>query len=274
MESQPVIVRRSEAIGDALASTVVAEAIYNEGYDVIFQSKPFCHPVLRNNPFIKRYEDITTPCHVNLDGAYENHPHKKTMCFGDIFIEQASIQLKSLGITLKSSRLKPVLNVTPEDKQRALDRLKNYPRPWVMINPRSLTWPQRSIPPDIFEKAVPMIKGTCFWIGLDAAPGSILDLQVRHFDILIHLISCADVLVSPDTGPSHVAAAMSIPVVTFFQMIDPRITVGRHLNGYILYAPLPCLNCQLRHCPHNRRYPPCQYMEPEAIANAVNDIIK
>lgn len=274
MESEPVVVRRSEAIGDVLASTVVAESIYREGFDVVFQSKPHCHPVLRNNPFIKRFEDIHLPCHVNLDGAYENHPHKKTMSFGDIFVEQASIQLNKIGIEIHSDKLKPVLNVNPEDKQRVLDKLCHYAKPWIMINPRALTWPQRSIAPDVFQKSVPLIKGTCFWIGMDDGPPGIIDLRMRHFDILIHTVSCADVLVSPDTGPLHVACALNVPVVTFYQMIDPRLTIGKHLNGYILYTSLNCLNCQLRDCPYDIRYPPCQYMEPEAIANAVNDLLK
>lgn len=270
-EDNPVIVRRSAALGDVVAASIVADRLYEMGYNVIFQSFPFYHAALRYHPKIIGFEDIVRECNVNLDGAYEKHPRKHALSFHEIFIQTANEQLQYSGIQLPMNLKPPRLYVLPQYQKEVLPVLDQYPKPWVMINPRSINWTHRTVQPHVWQKASQMIEGTVFWIGLDPCPsGPLVDLQIRHVDRLVHYISCADMVVTVDSGPAHLAAALEIPLVVVHQSINPYLTVGGFVDLDTIWAPVNCLNCQHIRCPINGNYPPCQNINPEQLANLVN----
>ena len=68
--------------------------------------------------------------------------------------------------------------------------------------------------------------------------------------MLIALLAEASVVVSNDTGPMHVAAALGVPVVALFGASDPVVSapVGPGPRT-VLYDPEPCSPCFLRTCP-------------------------
>lgn len=269
-EGDPIILRRSAALGDVVAATVVARNLNAAGYDVIFQSQSYCHAVLRYCPQIIDYEEIGRPCHIDLDGAYENSPLKKQRSFHEIFLDVAQQQLIPHGIQFIRSFPSPQLTVLPCYQKEVLTRLEPFPKPWVMMNPRSICWTHRTIQPPVWQAASAMINGTVFWIGLDPCPPGIVDLALRHVDLLVHYISCADCVVTTDTSPAHIAAALEVPLVVIYQSINPRLTVGHLANLELVASSMGCLNCQLLKCPIDPNYPPCQNVSPELIANAVN----
>jgi GT2 family glycosyltransferase len=87
-------------------------------------------------------------------------------------------------------------------------------------------------------------------------------------DNVIVWLSAADILVTVDTGPMHVAAALGIPIVALGQSSRPDL----HLNDqtdFIIIEPagLDCLNCQERECPKDAKHPPCQQFSPDVIAS-------
>ena len=65
---------------------------------------------------------------------------------------------------------------------------------------------------------------------------------------LVAVIAEARVLVSDDSGPMHIAAAMGIPVVAVFGPTNPRRT-GPHGTGHrVLAGRAPCSPCYRRQC--------------------------
>lgn len=56
---------------------------------------------------------------------------------------------------------------------------------------------------------------------VDASDGAITLTQSRPFSRYIALINRANLLLSPDSGPMHLASALGTPVVAFFSMKDP-----------------------------------------------------
>lgn len=241
------------------------------GFEVSMQSHPHCHCVLRLHP---RLLDIAQPngfCHVNLDNAYEHDPHRRQRHFHGMFMEAANRQLASKGIDLgAATNCRPRLSFPDNRKEAMTARLSQYPRPWLMICPRSDSFNVRQVPDGIWSAAAAKMNGTVFWLGRHPAPPNIVDMNCRHFDTVLDCLSVADLLCSVDTGPMHVAAALGVPLVAISQSSSPELHLNDQ-NDFVAISPsLDCLNCQLNVCPKNADIPPCQNIDPELISSWAN----
>lgn len=69
---------------------------------------------------------------------------------------------------------------------------------------------------------------------------------------LAHLFSLAELLITTDSGPMHLAAAMGTPVVALFGPTDPKRT-GPYGQGHrVIRQALTCSPCFLKTCPTRR----------------------
>lgn len=272
LSSSGITVRRRLAIGDVLCASVVADKLAQQGFEVTMQSHPATHCVLRRVRSISRITDVGGYADIDLDGVYETDPNRRQKHFHAMFINAANNQLLQTGISLgPPTNCRPQLRLTPQEKQVGRAKLNQYPRPWVFICPRSESYPHRQVPDATWIDIAAKTQGTKFWLGLHPAPPGIVDLAVRHVDNLIIWLSAADLLISVDTGPMHIGAALGIPIVAILQSSSPE----QHLNDqndYVAVANpnLDCLNCQKNLCPINAHVPPCQNVFPEHIAQWAN----
>ena len=69
---------------------------------------------------------------------------------------------------------------------------------------------------------------------------------------LVELIRNVSILFSNDSGPMHIAAMLSVPVVAFFGPTSPRLTGPYSQKSAVLQASLPCIFCLKRYCTHCR----------------------
>jgi heptosyltransferase-2 len=67
------------------------------------------------------------------------------------------------------------------------------------------------------------------------------------------LLSVADLLVTNDTGPAHVAAAVGRPVVVIFGPTNPETTRPFSALAEVVRKPPECAPCMLRDCPIDHR---------------------
>ena len=67
------------------------------------------------------------------------------------------------------------------------------------------------------------------------------------------LLSAADLLVTNDTGPAHVAAAVGCPVVVIFGPTNPLTTRPFSALAEVVRKPPECAPCMLRDCPIDHR---------------------
>ena len=264
-------VRRTAAIGDALAASCVADRLKEHSYEVEFQTHPDIHCVLRRQPGVAL---VTTPkggSDINLDGAYERDPARKEKHFHTMFMEVAAQAMAARGKDIGTKlNCKPSLIVTKDEKLATTKKLQAHPRPWVFICPRSDSHNTRTIPNDTWKKAAVGIHGTKFWLGRNECPDGIVDLKMKHFEDVILNLSVADLLVTVDTGPLHVAAALGIPCVAIEQSSSPELHLSDQRDFVTIAPKLNCLNCQQSVCPINKELPPCQKIEHGAITDAVN----
>lgn len=267
-----ITVRRTAALGDVLASTVVAHKLMDLGYDVSFQAHSSTHCLLRRVvPPLKAIMEPSGSPQVNLDGAYETDPKRQSKHFAEMFVERTNQQLGRQGIRIDNwKNFAPRMVVTDAERQQALVRFRSHPRPWTVICPRSNAWVNRTVPDHIWGAAAAKMAGTKFWLATHVgAPTGIVDLQCRHFDSAIGYLAVADLLVTVDTGPAHVAIALGTPTVVIEQASSPDCHYSDQRDWIKISPRLNCLNCQADRCPINHDVPPCQNVPPEMIADAV-----
>lgn len=268
---QLLVLQRNAAIGDVVAASVVADKLAENGYRVAFRAHPNIHCVLRRMPTIAHVADPGNHVHVNLDGAYENDPDRRRKHFFGMFMDSARHQLRAYGVDLPPAlNCRPKMIVPGNIRQAVLSTFAKYPRPWIFLNPRSESYNVRQVPDGIWVEAAKQMNGTKFWIGMHPAPPGIVDLHARHMDNVIEWLSVADLLISVDTGPLHIAAALNRPCLALGQSSSPELHLSDQSDFMTITPKLDCLNCQQNVCHVNHHSPPCQFFNPELIAQWAN----
>jgi ADP-heptose:LPS heptosyltransferase len=170
---------------------------------------------------------------------------------------------------------------------RGLDR-----RPWVLVHPGA-TAPSRRYPPAQFAEAargLAQATGCAIVVSgsegepalqqlLDAIIGveahALAGLPLAEFAALVE---AAPLLVSNNSGPVHVAAAVGTPVVDLYALTNPQHTPWA-VPHRVLFHDVPCKYCYKSVCPEGhhdclRRVPPAAVVEaalallPSAVPGA------
>lgn len=107
-----------------------------------------------------------------------------------------------------------------------------------------------------------------------AAPGRALNLAGgTSLAEMIEWLRLSQVLVSNDTGPLHIAAALGRPVVALFGPTEPRRTGPYGQLDQVLRHPLPCSPCLKDSCAHARPLECLNAITPEAVAARVTQAL-
>lgn len=268
---QTKVVRRTAAVGDIIAASVVVDKLADLGYQIVFQAHPSLQAALRCHARVKHVTSPGSFCHVNLDGAYEKHPFRRQRHFYGLFMDKARAELRMQGVDLGPAiNCRPRICPTPAGNGAARLILSKHARPWIFVCPRSENYRVRQIPDGIWQEVAKRTPGTTFWIGLHPAPPGIVDLECRQIAHLINLLSVADLLVTVDTGPMHIANALGVQVLAISQSSSPELHLSDQTDFLSIAPRLDCLNCQLNVCPKDQWMPPCQQMDPDFIAAWIN----
>ena len=169
--------------------------------------------------------------------------------------------------------LAPQLLVMPDEIEATRGKfgLEKIARPIIGLNPGAEYGPAKRWPVEKFIAAAKEIqqRTNCIWIlfggnndlpitnQIESAIGNrqsaILNLSGKtSLRELMALLKLCRVLLTNDTGPMHVAAALGTPVVVPFGSTSPELT-GPGLPGdarnQLLKSDAPCSPCFLRECP-------------------------
>ena len=169
--------------------------------------------------------------------------------------------------------LPPQLVVTPGEIEAVKKKfgLSEIKRPIFGWNPGAEYGPAKRWPVEKFIAAAREIqhRTNCTWLvfggqadtaianriesAIPSPPSAILDLAGKtSLRELMALLKICRVLLTNDSGPMHVAAALGIPVVVPFGSTSPELT-GPGLPGdarhRLLKSDAPCSPCFLRECP-------------------------
>lgn len=144
-------------------------------------------------------------------------------------------------------------------------------RPFIGINAGAEYGPAKRWPPERFAAAARLISDefACRWLifggpGEVEIAGAIEKLLREHFpdqrDIvnvagkttlaeLCQLLKFCKLILTNDTGPMHLAAALGTPLVAVFGSTSPELTGPLGLHCAIIHQPVECSPCFLRECP-------------------------
>ncbi len=90
---------------------------------------------------------------------------------------------------------------------------------------------------------------------------------------MVEWIRRCRVLVSNDTGPMHVAAALGTPVVALFGPTDPRRTGPYDQAGHVLQHPLACVPCLKSRCCHAHPLECLRLISVDQVCEAVRRLL-
>ena len=88
---------------------------------------------------------------------------------------------------------------------------------------------------------------------------------------LAALIAQADLLISNNTGPAHIAAAVDTPVVDLYALTNPQHTPWL-VKSRVLYHDVPCRNCYRSVCPAGH-HDCLKRVPPERVAEAAQELL-
>lgn len=196
--------------------------------------------------------------------------------------------LAAIGVTTSDERLR--LNVPPVARQcarrwLAANALGEDSR-WVAIHPGA-TAASRRYPPEKFAEVANRLTAEGYEIvftGNASEAGLIRSIQRQmrapgrslagELDLaqLAALIEAAPVLISNNTGPVHVAAAVGTPVVDLYALTNPQHTPWGVLHRVLSYD-VPCKYCYKSICPEGH-HDCLRRVEPEMVVRAAVELME
>jgi lipopolysaccharide heptosyltransferase I len=103
-----------------------------------------------------------------------------------------------------------------------------------------------------------------------AAPGRCQNLAgCTSLPEMVEWIRLCEVMVTNDTGPMHVAAALGKPVIALFGPTDSRRTGPYGPYHSVLCQPLPCAPCMKDSCAYEKPFECLRSITPDAVAARV-----
>jgi len=105
-----------------------------------------------------------------------------------------------------------------------------------------------------------------------AVPGRCLDLTGKlSLPEMVEWIRLCELMVTNDTGPMHVAAALGKRVVALFGPTEPSRTGPYGQIEHALQLDLPCVPCMRSHCTYFKPLECLRALSPTGVFDAVNE---
>lgn len=209
-------------------------------------------------------------------------------------VERYLLVAAALGVAASDRRAPEFrLGAWPADCEEVSGLLRGHgldPNvPWIAMN-ASARWPTKRWPPEFFAATADQLQqqglGPVALIGGpdDRAAAlrvkTLMRTAARDLTgettpgLLPALFRSAALLVTNDSGPMHVAAAVGTPVVAMFGPTSP-VRTGPYGQGHrVLRTPIPCSPCFSRVCRNRVEMECLTSLTPDKVIEAVCDQLK
>lgn len=167
-----------------------------------------------------------------------------------------------------------------------LEKSIDKKRPWVVIHPGA-TASSRRYPPELFAiaaRSLILSKGIqVIFTGTEPERELVADIQSAmgvathslvgclNLEQLAALLQLSPLLISNNTGPVHIAAAVGTPVVDLYALTNPQHTPWGVPNR-VLFHDVPCKYCYKSICPEGHHH--ClRLVSPESVVDAACELL-
>ncbi|MBF2075017.1 MAG: lipopolysaccharide heptosyltransferase II [Synechococcales cyanobacterium C42_A2020_086] len=162
-----------------------------------------------------------------------------------------------------------------------------FDRPWVVIHPGA-TAPSRRYPPEQFaivgRQLVQELGLQVIWTGTAPEQELVSTIQQQMLapsyslvdrltlEQMAALLALTPLLISNNTGPVHIAAAMGTPVVDLYALTNPQHTPWG-VPHRVLFQDVPCRFCYKSICPEGHHH--ClQLVAPQTVVDAALELLQ
>jgi hypothetical protein len=271
-----VVVTRTGAMGDVIATEPLLEHYHKKGYRVYLDTLPdFFWLFAQHHYPIDHVSNLPANLpykHVVLDMAYEENPkqlHLKS------YFEKAEIT----DYNLRNPKLN--FNITPLNKL-----FKNYAvlhadrRPQGGRNVK-LDW-------DSVADQLNKMGYTCIQVGEGESEDikGAVRMKAATMNLLQYIVAGADLFVGIDSGVSHIAVAQKVPSVIMFGSVNPEfihpeikknmVCLHNH-NRKVCDTPFcwhSVIGCEGVPCYINEDSPPCIDFTVMQVIDAIKQVVK
>ncbi len=278
---------------DSARERAMIETVRAGGFDaaIIFTS-------FRQSPLPAAYlcylADIPLRAAASIDGPGSllttRHKHPERMMHE---VERGLDLTGALGMATEETDL--VLRVPEEARAQAQERLAlmgvERERPLVVVHP-GCSMPARTYPWEMFADVITLlvrqldanvmvtgaadesalVERICRRVPDDARPSVCPLAGALSFPMLCALIETADLIITNNTGPMHISAAVKTPVVALFALTNPPEQWGPwRVPHRQLYHDVPCRICYSRVCPYGHEC--LRLVSPEMVLDAACELL-
>ena len=190
------------------------------------------------------------------------------------------------SVGCRTSNEKLSFRIPAEARRRIHALTASLGKPLVVVHPGASA-PSRRYPPESFARAVDLLvaqtgcealfSGDAGEETLVAGVQALMSRPSRslagRLDLaeLGALIAEADVVLTNNTGPAHIAAALGTPVVDLYALTNPQHTPWQ-VESRVLFHDVPCRNCYKSVCPAGH-HDCLRRVEPASVAEAARDLL-
>jgi lipopolysaccharide heptosyltransferase II len=224
------------------------------------------------------------PYHLLTDWVPDVHPEDN----GRHEVRRQLDLVKTVGFTPKDERLSLDVPEGAFEKVASLfDELAiDREQPWVVIHPGASA-PSRRYPAENYAQVGRILNQKGCQVVLTGSKGEreLIDslrqeMGGESFSLagrlglgeLAGVLKIAPLLISNNTGPVHIAAAMGTPIVDIYALTNPQHTPWMTPNKVLNYD-VPCKYCYKSICPEGH-HDCLRKVPPEAVVRAAEELLK
>ncbi len=272
---EPIILKRTGAMGDIIMMEPVMEYFHNKGRRVILNCLPHYFNLFQNHPYSVEHvaflkEDFSTWETINLDMAYENKPQQLAL---KSYFETAGVT----DYTLRN----PKLNFAHDPKLRV------FTDPYIILHIDDTAMAHRNIHGVDWKEVVGWIelytKYKVFQIGQRNNGKAAIHLNSTTENLLGFVMADASYFIGIDSGPSQVAQACGVDSIIFFGSVDPWMRYRDMEKIYVMQHKCPIKKDGCYHsvisetgidCEVNIKQPPCITWTTEEVIGELKRVLK